>query len=74
MRRAETVSEVSGVEGTTIQLQDIFRFERTGKRGRLIDGRFVATGIVPRVVTELRERGIEVPMTLFQKPGEANRA
>ncbi|MFO0903155.1 MAG: CpaF family protein [Pirellulales bacterium] len=73
VRRVEVVSEVSGVEGTTIQLQDIFRFERTGKRGRLIDGRFVATGIVPRVITELRERGIDVPMSLFQKPGEAPR-
>jgi pilus assembly protein CpaF len=55
------------MEGTTPQLQDIFRFERHGLRGRQIAGEFVATGIVPRVVEELHERGIEIPRTSFQK-------
>jgi pilus assembly protein CpaF len=78
-RRVESVAEIVGMEGTTPQLQDIFRFERRGRAGhrpedgregrsgRQIVGQFVATGIVPRVVEELGERGIEIPRTIFQK-------
>ena len=65
VRRVESIAEIVGMEGTTPQLQDIFRFERRGLRGRQIAGEFVATGIVPRVVEELRERGIEIPRTHF---------
>jgi pilus assembly protein CpaF len=67
VRRVESVAEIVGMEGTTAQLQDIFRFERHGMKGRQIAGEFVATGIVPRVVDELRERGVEIPRTMFQK-------
>jgi pilus assembly protein CpaF len=67
VRRLESIAEIVGMEGTTPQLQDIFRFERRGQRGRQIAGEFVATGIVPRVVEELHERGIEIPRTVFQK-------
>jgi pilus assembly protein CpaF len=63
----ERVAEVVGMEGTTPQLQDIFRFERRGRKGRQIAGEYVATGIVPRVVEELTERGIDVPRTIFHK-------
>jgi pilus assembly protein CpaF len=68
VRRVECISEITGSEGLTPQLQDIFRFERRGRRGRTLAGEFVATGIVPRLVEELREREIEVPMDLFQRP------
>jgi pilus assembly protein CpaF len=74
VRRVDSIAELSGIEGLTIQLQDIFRFERQGRRGRLIEGRFAATGVVPRVVGELRERGIDVPMSWFQRNGESTRA
>ena len=57
-----------GIEGLTPQLQEIFRFEQRGRKGRKLIGEFVATGIVPRCVEELRERNIPVPMTLFKKP------
>ena len=72
VRRIETVAEIVGLEGTTPQLQEIFRFERRGMKGRQIIGDFVATGIVPRVVDELQERGIEIPRSLFQKSKPAN--
>ncbi len=71
VRRVESIAEIVGMEGTTPQLQDIFRFERRGQKGRQIAGEFVATGIVPRVVEELQERGIEIPRTLFQKSKSA---
>jgi len=67
VRRVESIAEIVGMEGVTPQLQDIFRFERRGRKGRQILGEFVATGIVPRVVEELQERGIVVSRSIFQK-------
>jgi len=67
VRRVESVTEITGLEGATPQLQDIFRFERRGRKGRGVGGEFAATGIVPRLVEELLEREIEVPLHLFQR-------
>ena len=61
-----------GLEGLTPLTQEIFKFERRGRKGRSVVGEFVATGIVPRVVEELRDRDINVPMNLFQKPKGPN--
>ena len=72
VRRVESIAEIVGLEGNTPQLQDIFRFERRGVRGRQIAGEFVAAGIVPRVVEELQERGIEIPRAIFQKSKPAS--
>jgi len=68
VRRVECIAEITGMEGNTPQLQDLFRFERRGRRGRALLGDFMATGIVPRLVEELRERDIAVPLELFQRP------
>jgi pilus assembly protein CpaF len=68
IRRVECVTEIVGMEGITPQLQDIFRFRRTGRTARKVEGEYVATGIVPRVVEELRERGDAIPMHIFEKP------
>jgi len=67
VRRIACVSEVVGLEGDTILLQDVFRFERRGLEGRRVAGAFAATGIVPRCATRLRERGAEVPPDWFRK-------
>ena len=69
VRRVESIAEIVGFEGNTPQLQEIFRFERRGQSGKRIAGEFVATGIVPRAIEELDQRGIEVPRGIFQKPG-----
>ncbi len=69
VRRIESIAEIVGLEGTTPQLQDIFRFERQEKRGRRVVGEFVPTGTVPRVVEELRTIGEDVPMSLFRRAG-----
>ncbi len=68
VRRVATIAEITGLEGLTPLTQELYRFERRGRKGRMILGEHVATGIVPRLVDELRERDIAVPMTLFQKP------
>jgi pilus assembly protein CpaF len=64
----ESIVEITGLEGLTPQTQEIFRFQRQGRQGRIIQGEFGATGIVPRLVEELRERDIQLPLHIFQKP------
>jgi pilus assembly protein CpaF len=66
-RRVESIAEITGIEGIVPQLQEIFKFERRGKTARSVQGEFVATGIVPRLVEELRDRGDEIPLAIFQK-------
>jgi pilus assembly protein CpaF len=70
VRRIESIAELTGLEGLTPLLQDIFVFRRRGREGRKIVGEFNATGIVPRLVEELRDQGVNVPTSLFQQsPG-----
>ncbi len=67
IRRVETVEELVGLEGNTPQLQQIFRFDVTGRKGKRLQGRHVATGTVPRLVEKLRNRSIDVPTSWFEK-------
>ena len=55
------------MENGTPLLQDVFRYQQTGRQGRKQVGDFHATGVVPRLVHELRERGVEVPLNIFQR-------
>ncbi len=70
-RKVTHITEVTGMEGDIITLQDIFLFEQTGlgKGGKVL-GRFVPTGFVPRFVDDLRVRGIELDMKIFQEEEE----
>ena len=70
VRRVQSISELVGMEGDTPQLQEIFRFVAKGKSQRKIIGEFVATGIVPQIVQELRDEEFDIPMSLFQPPTE----
>jgi pilus assembly protein CpaF len=65
-RKLVSLQEVTGMEGETINLQEIFLFEQTGMDGNgAVKGRFKATGIRPRFVEKLKTRGIDVPSELF---------
>ena len=66
VRRVESVSEVAGIEGDTPLLQEIFRWQRSGRSERRVEGLFQATGITPRIADKLRERGADLPPRLFQ--------
>lgn len=68
VRRIESLTEVAGMEGNTPLLQEIFRFHRTGRKGTKVVGEYVATGIVPRLVMEMRDQGLDFPLELFRKP------
>src|SRR5262249_9868785 len=67
VRRVESVAEITGLEGTTPMMQELYGFRRRGKQGKRIVGHFTATGVVPRMVEEMREEGMPIPATLFQK-------
>ncbi len=58
-RKIVAISEVLGMEGETVTMQDIFTFhnEGYGSSGK-IQGRFLPTGIHPRVVEKIRENGV----------------
>jgi len=69
VRRVDTISEITGMESGTPLLQDVFRFQQTGRSGRKVIGNFAPTGIVPKIVHELREKGVAVPLEIFQREG-----
>jgi pilus assembly protein CpaF len=72
VRRVESIAEITGLEGGTPLMQDIFRFQQTGRNGRKIVGHFQATGIVPRLMHEMREKGLDVDLTLFQRADDVS--
>jgi pilus assembly protein CpaF len=61
-RRITSISEVTGMEGDTTTMQEIFQFERTGvdAKGKVL-GRFRTTGIRPRFAERLRQYGMQLP-------------
>jgi pilus assembly protein CpaF len=65
-RKVMSISEISGMEGEVITMQDIFLFEQEGvaEDGQVI-GNFRATGIRPKFTDRLRAHGIELPPSLF---------
>ncbi|MBI5363316.1 MAG: CpaF family protein [Planctomycetes bacterium] len=67
VRRIESIAEITGMENGTPLLQDVFKYQQTGRQGRKQIGDFSATGIVPKLVHDLRDRGVEVPLNIFQK-------
>ena len=65
-RRLLAVSEITGMEGDVITMQDIFKYQRLStEEDGTIQGRFVATGIRPKVMEEFQSRGIKVPDSIF---------
>jgi pilus assembly protein CpaF len=72
-RRVTHITEVVGMEGDIITLQDVFLFEKTGilESGRVL-GRFRATGVRPKFYDRLKASGISLPTQMFQTVVEIN--
>ncbi|MFT4065073.1 ATPase, T2SS/T4P/T4SS family [Paraburkholderia sp.] len=66
-RRVTHITEVSGIESGTVQLQDVFVFKQTGygEDGK-VQGTFHSTGYVPDFYQDLIRRGIAVDTSIFQ--------
>jgi pilus assembly protein CpaF len=65
-RKVTSIAEVTGLEGDIIQMQEIFKFVRTGTApDGAIEGHFQATGIRPRFLSHLANQGIKIPGAYF---------
>jgi pilus assembly protein CpaF len=66
-RRVTSISEITGMEGDIITMQEIFVFEKAGVTpdGKVI-GRFRATGVRPKCAERLRTSGIHLPGDMFE--------
>jgi pilus assembly protein CpaF len=67
-RRVVRVSEITGMEGEIVSMQDIFGFKQTGVDAqRNARGYFFSTGIRPRCFDKLEVSGASVPLDLFEQ-------
>jgi pilus assembly protein CpaF len=68
-RRVSSISEITGMEGNVITMQEIFLFQQTGtaEDGKIL-GQFQATGVRPRVLEKIARYGID-PMTIARQFG-----
>jgi pilus assembly protein CpaF len=66
------IVEVTGIESNKIQLQELFKFENRGRDsdGRIL-GSFVACNAVPVFYEDLRDAGIPVDLSIFNRQDEA---
>jgi pilus assembly protein CpaF len=66
-RKVTSISEITGMEGDVITMQEIFTFEKMGvtQDGKVI-GRFKATGVRPKVAERLKTSGIHLPPDMFE--------
>jgi pilus assembly protein CpaF len=65
-RKVTSLSEIVGMEGETITLQEIFLFQQTGlDEERKVHGQFRATGVRPKFVERFKALGISCDQTIF---------
>jgi pilus assembly protein CpaF len=66
-RKVTSISEITGMEGEIITMQEIYAFEKVGvtQEGKVV-GRFRATGVRPKVCERLRACGVTLPAQMFE--------
>src|SRR5437773_6920273 len=66
-RKITSISEITGMEGEVISMQELFVFEKMGvtQDGKVI-GRFRATGVRPKCCERLKLSGIHIPADMFE--------
>jgi pilus assembly protein CpaF len=67
-RRVTHITEINGMEGETVVMQDIFRFvqDGIGENGKA-HGHFVATGVRPSFMSRLESAGVRLPASTFRE-------
>lgn len=67
-RRVVSLQEINGMEGDIITTSELFAFEREGvdDKGQVL-GSLKPTGVVPGFMRRLQERGIDLPVSVFQR-------
>jgi len=72
-RRVTFITECVGMEGDQVTLQDVFVFEKAGLAADgHVKGRFLPTGIRPKLCDRLRSSGIDLPASTFDTVVEIN--
>ncbi|MET3119962.1 pilus assembly protein CpaF [Undibacterium sp. GrIS 1.8] len=67
-RKVTYITEVTGIEGNLIQLQDIFKFEQDGfDADGKVRGHFAPTGHIPDFYQDLIKRGVAVDVSIFSR-------
>src|SRR5476649_2445820 len=65
-RKVTSIAEVTGLEGDIIQMQEIFKYVRTGTApDGTVQGHFTATGVRPRFLNQLANQGAKLPGSFF---------
>lgn len=65
-RKVISITEVCGLQGGTITMQEIFRFKETGfDKNRKIVGLFQAMGLIPSFIEKLEQKGVIIPRDMF---------
>lgn len=68
-RKVVNITEIVGMEGEVITMQDIFRFEQTAIEDGKVLGELVATGLRPKYMDKIEAHGIHLPPSIFSKRG-----
>jgi len=72
-RKILSISEVLGVSEDRVELQEIFTFDRIGiNDAGKVQGRFRATGIMPRILDRFKVGGIQLPERIFDEVVNVN--
>jgi pilus assembly protein CpaF len=64
-RKVTSITEIQGMEGDVVVIQDIFVFEQTGVEGGKIVGRMKPTGIRPKFIEKFEQHNIYLPPNIF---------
>lgn len=65
-RRVTSIAEITGLESDIIQMQEIYKYVRTGTApDGTVEGHFQATGVRPRFLGDLIAKGINIPGSYF---------
>src|SRR5277367_1291733 len=68
-RKVTHISEITGMEGEVVTMQDIFMFRKRGiKDSGEVLGEFVPTGIRPKFSERLAVSGVQLPIAMFEVP------
>lgn len=65
-RKVMYITEIGGMQGEIVTLQDIFTFKQEGmnKDGKIV-GKFLASGFIPKFVEMMERKGYKIPRTIF---------
>lgn len=65
-RKLSSLTEVVGMQGDTVTLQEVFRFKEEGfDKNRKVLGTFQPTGLIPTFIEKFEQRGVIIPRNLF---------